>query len=57
MCGHIRKLSSLVSLHNPGNKNYSGNLLIWQNKDQKNICSFILDLGYFKSKQPVNEKI
>lgn len=23
MCGHIRKLSSLVCLHNLGNKNYS----------------------------------
>lgn len=23
MCGHIRKLNSLVSLHNLGNKNYS----------------------------------
>lgn len=46
MCGHIRKLSSLVCLHNLGNKNYSK-----ETYSSGKIKTKILDLSYSKSEQ------
>lgn len=55
MCGHIRKLSSLVCLHNLGNKNYSKETYSTGKIKTRRYCiylaSLILDLGCFKSEQ------
>lgn len=42
MCGHIRKLSSLVCLHNLGNKNYSKEIYSSGKKKTKRYLA-----GYF----------
>lgn len=60
MCGHIRKLSSLVCLHNLGNKNYSKKTYSTGKIKTRRYCiylvSLILDLRYFKSEQLLKKK-